>query len=366
MELKSIFEFYDILKNDYLSFMYHGFFNDEFTDKIININDFNIEKNENISSIKNKVSFLVAESFQNIVRHGDVKENQEFIPERKGIFFLRNINNTYFITSANLIQNENIQSLTEKLLHINELDRDGLKALHLDIMQTTSYSEKGGAGLGLIDMAKKSGHKLEFDFEKIDDKISYFYLQVKLTPKTNNLEQKLEISSEKKFHKLMDKNNIFMVYKGDFSMNTVTPVLNIIKSNLIVNNIEINYNKKSIYSILSELLLNISKHSLEINDRKDGMFVMGKHRNNYFVSTGNFIENSKIKKFKKYLDMLNQVEKDELNAMYENKLQNQKFDSNNFEGKGLMDIAKDTKDYLSYNFHRINDFFSFVTLSVNY
>lgn len=367
MELKSIFGFYEILKDDYLSFMYHGFFSDEFTDKIININEFNIEKNENISSFKNKVSFLVAESFQNVVRHGDIQRESEFVSEETGVFFLRIIDNTFYITSANLIKNENIKDLTDKLLHINELDKEGLKALHLKIINNTDYSEKGGAGLGLIDMAKKSGNKLEFDFEKIDDKYSFFYLQVKITSKNVATITNVPISSSRHFYNLMTKNNIFLIYNGDFSENTVPPILNIIKSNLFLNQFEITYNKKSIYVILSELLHNITKHSFAINNRKDGLFVIGKYRQNYFVSTGNFIENSKIRKFKRYLDMLNLVEKKDLVDMYEERIINKDDDHEDIKKSfGLMDIAKDSKDYISYNFHTIDNEISFVTLSVNF
>ena len=38
-------------------------------------------------------------------------------------------------------------------------------------------THKGGAGLGFVDMARKSGQKLHFDFEPIDEHFSFFSLK---------------------------------------------------------------------------------------------------------------------------------------------------------------------------------------------
>ena len=42
-------------------------------------------------------------------------------------------------------------------------------------------SLKGGGGLGMIDIARKTGQKLEYDFLKVDDKFSFFTLNIKVS-----------------------------------------------------------------------------------------------------------------------------------------------------------------------------------------
>jgi hypothetical protein len=42
-------------------------------------------------------------------------------------------------------------------------------------------SLKGGGGLGMIDIARKTGEKLEYDFLEIDNKVSFFTLIIKVT-----------------------------------------------------------------------------------------------------------------------------------------------------------------------------------------
>ena len=46
----------------------------------------------------------------------------------------------------------------------------------MDHLETNQISEKGGAGLGFITIAMKSGNKLKINFNKIDDNYSIFIL----------------------------------------------------------------------------------------------------------------------------------------------------------------------------------------------
>jgi hypothetical protein len=42
-------------------------------------------------------------------------------------------------------------------------------------------SDTGGAGLGLIDMARKSGEKIDYSFDNIDEIHCFYSLQIKIT-----------------------------------------------------------------------------------------------------------------------------------------------------------------------------------------
>ena len=50
-------------------------------------------------------------------------------------------------------------------------------------MGNGKLSEKGGGGLGLIDIAKKSRNKLGYSFKEIDKDYSFFTLIVKILKK---------------------------------------------------------------------------------------------------------------------------------------------------------------------------------------
>ena len=106
---------------------------DEFTHRIISLSEKNIEKISDLKSIKHKVSFLIAESFQNIVRHGDTFNSEESGYSKPGIFVFRILEDTYLISSVNLMINKNIENVEKRLLQINSLDKVQLKALFQEV-----------------------------------------------------------------------------------------------------------------------------------------------------------------------------------------------------------------------------------------
>ena len=74
------------------------------------------------------------------------------------------------------MKNEKIEELREMLEHINRLNREELNKLYKQKIREGRLSEKGGAGLGFIDIARKTGQKLIYSFIKIDDEKSFFVL----------------------------------------------------------------------------------------------------------------------------------------------------------------------------------------------
>jgi hypothetical protein len=53
--------------------------------------------------------------------------------------------------------------------------------MYKEIIKNTQISEKGGAGLGFVDMARKSGEKLEFTFSDMDAEYDFFCLKVNIS-----------------------------------------------------------------------------------------------------------------------------------------------------------------------------------------
>jgi hypothetical protein len=63
-----------------------------------------------------------------------------------------------------------------RLEQVNSLDQEGLKQLFKESRLNTTISEVGGAGLGFIDMARKSNNKLVYNFIEQNDTMSFFTL----------------------------------------------------------------------------------------------------------------------------------------------------------------------------------------------
>jgi hypothetical protein len=182
--LNYIYNLHQLMVTNKIILVYEGEFTQEITKSVLAMAERNMESTGEEETIKRKVFNVMVECLQNICKHSD--ENPEIYNDNEGaIFMIGNDKNAYTIISGNPILNENIGTLKERLEQINSLDKDGLKSLYKEIITTGNLSEKGGAGLGFVDMARKSGNKLEFSFDAIDGNHSFFSLRTVINKERN-------------------------------------------------------------------------------------------------------------------------------------------------------------------------------------
>ena len=364
MEKNHIIQFYQILRKENLCFIYQGDFSDGITEKIISLSEYSIDNNHEMSKMKNKISFLIVECFQNIVRHGNTPPpNVNRTVTLPSLFSARSTNDCVYITSANLVENSQVDSLKEKLERLNHLNKEEIKALYLEILSNQEMSKKGGAGLGLVEMARKSGNPLEYDFENENDKLSLFYLMMKMKDKgVIKVADNISMGNVKQMHEIMRRENILLVYKGDFSQETVIPLLKMIEENLNKQHEEFSV-KKKLYLVLVEMLQNVSKHSLEQNGKREAIFMIGKNDQKYSVCTGNIIDAASAEKIKDKINKVNNLSKEELVKYYKTTLR-EGISSERGAGLGIIDIARESSEKLVFDLIPEDDkvFFS---LSVN-
>ncbi|MBN2481759.1 MAG: SiaB family protein kinase [Bacteroidales bacterium] len=126
-----------------------------------------------------KILLVMIESLENIIKYneypaainGNANRTHPSIRIEKD-------QKTYTITSSNLLNNTHIPIIKNKIRYLNTLDQQGLKEYYKSIITNGEFSQKGGAGLGLIEMAKISGHQIDFDFASVDQDYSWYKLQV--------------------------------------------------------------------------------------------------------------------------------------------------------------------------------------------
>jgi hypothetical protein len=128
---------------------------------------------------KKKLFTIVVECLENIQKHAVFIGKIEAVPP--SYFFNITANqNEYLITAGNIINNSNISHLKRKLTLITQLNQSHLKELYKRTLKKTSISEKGGADLGLLDIAIKSNNKVNYSFDSINKELSLYKIQIKL------------------------------------------------------------------------------------------------------------------------------------------------------------------------------------------
>jgi hypothetical protein len=107
------------------------------------------------------------------------------LPGTVPVAMIRLEDDVYTLTTGNLILNEKMEDLKGKLDTINKFDKVGLKELFRKSLSGQTISSNSTGNMGLIDMARKSGSKLVYQFEQINELYSYYVLTVKVEGKIN-------------------------------------------------------------------------------------------------------------------------------------------------------------------------------------
>jgi len=84
----------------------------------------------------------------------------------------------YFVYCGNRVYNGDIPRIKSNLEHLRNLNKDELKVLYKERRRMEREPGSKGAGLGLIEMARKSEVPLGYSFEKIDEVFSFFSIKV--------------------------------------------------------------------------------------------------------------------------------------------------------------------------------------------
>ena len=190
MQLELAFDLIQGINKQNYEYIYRGKFTQKITANLLNLTEVYLDKSPDTQKLKKKIYFVMVECLQNITKHQDLVKN--IVSEESAILVLEKRDGRYFVTTGNVIENENVPILKGKLDKVNSLDKSELKVYYQEMLVTGEISHKGGAGLGLIAMARKTENKLLYDFKKVTDVYSYFYLRTEIPLDKREIEHELK------------------------------------------------------------------------------------------------------------------------------------------------------------------------------
>ena len=82
----------------------------------------------------------------------------------------------YVVSSGNIIESQDVTELSARLDSLTRLDAEGLRRLFKERLRAPTRSEGGGAGMGLIEIARRSSEALQYAFHPVDDRYRFFCL----------------------------------------------------------------------------------------------------------------------------------------------------------------------------------------------
>ncbi len=136
-------------------------------------------------SASQSIFSIFVEQIQNVFNYSAEKQisaDNNMPNSSIGIFIIGRTETAYFTQCGNKISNDELPIIESNIKHINSLNKEELKAFYREKRRSQNNNPKSlGAGLGFIEMARRSSSPLEFEFTRLDDDYSFFSLYATVT-----------------------------------------------------------------------------------------------------------------------------------------------------------------------------------------
>lgn len=158
---------------------YQGTVTDGLFDAILELAEHKLDQEQTSSKVKRRVFKILVESLQNVYHHFDnLPGGGTSFPVS---FSLEKHKLAYSINTGNHISVHKVKQLKSFIDRINNLSSQELKSLYRERLGNSNFTDGGGAGLGIVDILRKSGEKITYGFRQVNKDYSYFSLKVKVS-----------------------------------------------------------------------------------------------------------------------------------------------------------------------------------------
>ncbi|MDX9946772.1 MAG: SiaB family protein kinase [Bacteroidales bacterium] len=357
---------HDKIRRERLMFVFRGEITEKNSLPLLTLLENEMKEDSFDLSGRKRLFMYVLESLQNIVKHGDHK-GHAVMP----LVSYSKTGDGYTITTGNVITDAQSAELRDKLAKVNSLDAPDIKALYRQILETPGFSDKGGAGLGLLEMALKTGNRLDFDFIPLGDGLSYFVLSKTVDSsglgRTNGSPRsRYDGSPVLELERLMGRNSVHMTWSGHISSGIGDEVLSITEARLSDEDVDARIRRK-VFNVMVEILENVTKYNpgKEAEENYGMPLAMVRLEDGRFVlTTGNLMPGLMIGKLKQKIDNINSFSQDELKTLFFASLSAQSIETDSTGNMGLISMARKSGGKLEYQFNKVNEEYSYFMLTV--
>lgn len=180
-----IYDLYDTLERQRVLLSFKGDLSPELVTALLGAVEHKMEKIEQDPKARKRIFNVVMECLQNLYHHNKRPTSQENASPRTknphGVVMIAQLADGYSILTGNYMAGGDVERMKEHLDRINAMSPDELREFYRSTLTNGRFSESGGGGLGMIDIARKSGGKLEYGFVPFDKDSSFFSLNVNVT-----------------------------------------------------------------------------------------------------------------------------------------------------------------------------------------
>jgi len=137
-------------------------------------------------SAEKSIFSVFVEQVTNVLMYSAEKEeytgpDNEKVEVSTGMLVLGQKDKTYFVQTGNAIKNETMELIKGRIDHLNSLDKKELRQYHKERLNADNDNpESKGAGLGLIEIARRATAPIMYTFEPVNENLIYFSMYVEI------------------------------------------------------------------------------------------------------------------------------------------------------------------------------------------
>ena len=157
------------IKKDDIIISISGIISQKTIDSLLDDLTIKFESIEGGARICSKISYMAIEQLQNILKYSsnniNINNNNILSQGNFTVGYSQN-KQKYYVSSSNEIEKEDMEKMITKFEYINSLDNVELKKHYKSLLREATDKHDRGAGIGIVDMARKSSEKIEYKFKK--------------------------------------------------------------------------------------------------------------------------------------------------------------------------------------------------------
>jgi hypothetical protein len=183
--VERIHELYDSLQRQRVLLSFKGALTAELVTALLGAVERKMEQIEPDHKARKRVFNVVMECLQNQFHHQSKADQHAQVGSTPvsahGVVMIAHTDGGYSVLTGNFMAAGEVERLRNYLDQVNELTADSLRDLYREKLNNGTFSDKGGGGLGILDIARKSKGKLEYGFVPYDQGNTFFSLNVNVT-----------------------------------------------------------------------------------------------------------------------------------------------------------------------------------------
>ena len=179
-------EYNGMLKKLNISMIYSGPMWQDGIEDLADLLQTRLDIDEISISAARSIFSVFVEQVTNVLMYSVEKErflqpDKDPIDVSTGTLILGCKGQTYFIQTSNAVKNESAELIKSRIDYLNTLDKKALRQYYRERLGADNDNpESQGAGLGLIEIARRATAPIEYKFEPIDEGISFFTMYVEI------------------------------------------------------------------------------------------------------------------------------------------------------------------------------------------